>query len=135
LFGQLCRLFLLHLFGRRLGYEVLLKFALQEFVTDGIVVIFTRRIHQLMEMVVDLVPKAPRALVATLEVPDEHSTEVGSIMHGVGRQVLETSPCPFHKMDKKELDDQLVVLDPRHAARELVVFQPHTRDLWSRPTW
>jgi hypothetical protein len=56
-------------------------------------------------------------------------------MHCADQQVLETSPCPFRKMDKKELDDQLVVLDPRHAARESVVFQPHTRDSWRRHTW
>jgi hypothetical protein len=64
-------------------------------------------------------------LVGALEVPDEISLEIGPIMYGVGRQVLEPSPCPFHKMDMKELDDQVVVLDSHHAAHKSVVFKPH----------
>jgi hypothetical protein len=46
-------------------------------------------------------------------------------MYGFGRQVLKPSPCPYHKMDRKELDDQVVVLDSHHVARKLVVFQPY----------
>jgi hypothetical protein len=68
------------------------------------------------------VPRASRALVGALEVPNECSLEVGQIMYGIGMQVLKPSPCPFCKMDRKELDDQVVVLDSRHVARELVVF-------------
>jgi hypothetical protein len=59
LFGQLCRLFLLHLFGRQLGYEVLQKFALLGFVADGKAVILILRIHQLLEMVVVVLCRRP----------------------------------------------------------------------------
>jgi hypothetical protein len=40
-------------------------------------------------------------------------------MYGDDEQVLDPSPCPFHKVDMKELDDQVVVLVPamRHASR------------------
>jgi uracil phosphoribosyltransferase len=69
--------------------------------------------------------RAPRALVDALEIPDECSSEVSPIMYGAGRQVLEPSCHPLCKMDKNELDDQVVVLDSRHAARESVVFQPY----------
>jgi hypothetical protein len=40
-------------------------------------------------------------------------------------QVLEPSPCPFREMDRKELDDQVVILDSRRVVHELVVFQPY----------
>jgi hypothetical protein len=51
--------FLLRLFGRRLGYEVLQKFALLEFVADDKVVILTRRIHYLLEMVIVVLCRWP----------------------------------------------------------------------------
>jgi hypothetical protein len=59
LFGQLCWLFLLRLFGRRLGYEVLQKFTLLEFVADGKTMILIQRIHQLLEMVVAVLRRWP----------------------------------------------------------------------------
>lgn len=70
---------------------------------------------------------AARALVAAMEVSDECSSEIGPIVYGARRQVLKPSPRLFRKMGGKELDDQMVVLDPRHATHESVVFQPHAR--------
>jgi hypothetical protein len=36
--------------------------------------------------------------------------------------MLELCPHPYHEMDGEELDDQVIVLDPRNVAHESVVF-------------
>lgn len=46
-------------------------------------------------------------------------------MDGEARQVLELGPRSFHEMDGEELDDQVIILDSRHAAGKVVVFQPN----------
>jgi hypothetical protein len=43
---------------------------------------------------------------------------------GEARQVLELGPRSFHEMDGEELDDQVIILDSRHAAGKVVDFQP-----------
>lgn len=45
-----------------------------------------------------------RALVGALEVLDEGSSEVGLVMCGAGRQMLEPGPHPFREVDGEELD-------------------------------
>jgi hypothetical protein len=67
------------------------------------------------------VPRASRALEGALKVPDEGPSEVGPVMYGPGRQMLESSPLPFREVDGEELDDQVVILDPRHAAHDATV--------------
>jgi hypothetical protein len=47
---------------------------------------------------------ASRTLVGALEVPDEGPSEVGLVMYGVGRHMLELDPCPFCEVDMEELD-------------------------------
>jgi hypothetical protein len=46
-------------FGWWLGYEVLQKFTLLEFVVDGKAVILTHQIHQLLEMVIAVLRQRP----------------------------------------------------------------------------
>jgi hypothetical protein len=37
-------------------------------------------------------------------------------------QVLEPGPCSFREVDGEEMDDEVVILDPRHPACEAIVF-------------
>jgi hypothetical protein len=68
------------------------------------------------------VPGAPRALVGTVEVSDKGLSEVNPIVDGVGWQMFELGPRSFREVDGEELDDEVVILDPHHAACEAVVF-------------
>lgn len=72
------------------------------------------------------VPGALGALVGALEVLDEGLPEVDPVVDGAGWQMFEPGPRSLRKVDGEELDDEVVVLDPHHAAREAVVFQPYT---------
>jgi hypothetical protein len=48
-------------------------------------------------------------------------------MNGPCWQVLEPGPRSLREVDEKELDDEVVILYPRHATREAVIFQPYAR--------
>lgn len=67
------------------------------------------------------VPVSFGVLVGALKIPDEGPSEVGLVMYGVGRQMLEPGPRSFCEVDGEELDDQVVILDPRPMTREEVV--------------
>lgn len=71
------------------------------------------------------VPGAPRMLVSTLEVFYEGLSEVGLVVDGVGWQILESGPRPLRKVDGVELDDEVAILDSRHATDKVVIFQPY----------
>jgi hypothetical protein len=47
-----------------------------------------------------------------LEVPDEDSTQVGTVVDLVPRQVLEPCPCGVAKVQWQVLYDEEVVLEP-----------------------
>jgi hypothetical protein len=44
-------------------------------------------------------------LVGALKVPDEGPSEIGPIMYGAGRQMLDPEPRPFCEVDGEELGD------------------------------
>jgi hypothetical protein len=43
------------------------------------------------------------------------------------QQVFEPGSCSLSKGYGEELDDEVIILYPRHAACNVVVFQPHVR--------
>lgn len=59
--------------------------------------------------------------VGAVKVPIKGPSKVGLVMYGAGQQIPEPDPCLFREVDGEELDDQVVILDSRHAARKAVV--------------
>jgi hypothetical protein len=55
----------------------------------------------------------------------ENLSKVGVVVDGSIRQVSETDSRSLHEVYGEEVDDEVVILDPRRAACEAVVFQ-HT---------
>lgn len=47
-------------------------------------------------------------------------------MDGSYWQILEPGSCSLREVYVEELDDHAIILDPRHATHEAVVFQPYT---------
>lgn len=48
-------------------------------------------------------------------------------MVGAARQMVESGSCPLSEVEGEELDDQVIILDPHHAAGKVIVFQPDTK--------
>jgi hypothetical protein len=64
-------------------------------------------------------------LVGGLKIPDEGLPKVYPVVYGDGRQMLELGYRPFLEVYGEELDDQVIILDPRHATRKAIVLQPY----------
>lgn len=65
-------------------------------------------------------------LVGGLKIPDKDLPKVYPVVYGDGRQMLELGSRPFLEVYGEELDDQVIILDPRHATRKAIVLQPYT---------
>lgn len=57
-----------------------------------------------------------------MKISDKSLLEVGLITDGPGWQVLELRSSSLCKVYGEELNDEAVILDPRHATCEAVVF-------------
>jgi hypothetical protein len=72
------------------------------------------------------VPGVSGAHVHPLEVPDKDLFELRSTMNAVGWQKFEPCSNMLPNIDRKLLDDEVVIIHPSGWAGESEVFQPYS---------